>query len=100
MTDADSSSHVDTPRLAKSPYGTLRAIVGSKTQRSHPVPGSSAITRPSGVPTYIVPSTTSGVVSNDAGFEVANRDSDSPVRYVQATSRRFPFSQVISDAGR
>src|SRR3989449_5247825 len=47
---ADSSSHVDTPRLAKSPYPTSRLIFGSNTQRSRPVAGSSAITRPSGVP--------------------------------------------------
>src|SRR5438094_6990119 len=46
---ADSSSHVDTPRLAKSPYDTSRLIFGSNTQRSRPVVGSSAITRPSGV---------------------------------------------------
>jgi hypothetical protein len=97
---ADSSSQVDTPRLAKSPYVTPRSILGSNTQRSRPVAGSRAITRPSGVPRYIVPSTTSGVASKAVGFFVAKRVSVSPVRYVQATSSRLTFSRVISDAGR
>ena len=48
-----SSSQAATPRLAKSPYVTSRAIFGSNTQRSRPVAASSAITRPSGVPTNI-----------------------------------------------
>jgi hypothetical protein len=37
------------------------------------------MTRPIGVPTYIVPSTTIGVASNDAGRVVANRASASPL---------------------
>jgi hypothetical protein len=77
---ASASSQLDTPRLAKSPYSTSRAIFGSYTQRSRPVAGSSAITRPSGVPTYIVPSTTSGVDSNEVSFSVAKTASASPVR--------------------
>src|SRR5437667_2571636 len=96
---ADSSSHVDTPRLAKSPYDTSRLIFGSNTQRSRPVAGSSAITRPSGVPRYIVPSTTTGVASQAVVFSVLKRGSVSPVRYVHATARRLTLVRVISEAG-
>src|SRR3989449_8409435 len=96
---ADSSSQVDTPRLAKSPYPTSRLIFGSNTQRSRPVAGSSAITRPSGVPRYIVPSTTRGVASKAVGFSVLKRGSVSPVRYVHATARRLTLVRVISEAG-
>src|SRR2546426_7059594 len=97
--EADSSSQVETPRLAKSPYLTVRSIFGSNTQRSRPVAGSSAITRPSGVPRYIVASATSGVASKAGAFWVLKRGSVSPVRYVHATSSRLTFFRVISDAG-
>src|SRR5205807_3809154 len=96
---ADSSSQVETPRLAKSPYDTSRLIFGSNTQRSRPVTGSSAITRPSGVPRYIVPSTTRGVASKAVGFSVLKRGSVSPVRYVHATARRLTLAGLISAAG-
>ena len=77
---AASSSQVDTPRFAKSLYGMLRAICGSNTHRSWPVAASSAMTRPRGVPTYMVPSTTMGVASKDGALIVAKRASVSPVR--------------------
>src|SRR2546430_4025113 len=96
---ADSSSQVDTPRLAKSPYDTSRLIFGSNTQRSRPVAGSSAITRPSGVPRYIVPSTTRGVASKAVDFSVLKRGSVSPVRYVHATARRLTLGRGVSQAG-
>src|SRR5216110_3625762 len=96
---ADSSSHVDTPRLAKSPYITSRLILGSNTQRSRPVAGSSAITRPSGVPRYIVPSTTSGVASNAVGLSVLNAAPVSPVRYVQAICSPPTLARVTLAAG-
>ena len=43
------------------------SILGRTPSAPRPVAGSSAMTRPSGVPTYIVPSTTSGVASNAVG---------------------------------
>lgn len=58
------------------------------------------MTRPSGVPKYMVPSTTSGVASNAVGVRVAKRRSVSPVRYVHATPSRLTFSRMISVAGQ
>ncbi len=96
---AVSSSQVETPRLAKSPYITSRLILGSNTQRSRPVAGSSAITRPRGVPRYIVPSTTSGVASNAVGLSVLNTAPVSPVRYVQAICSPPTLARVTLAAG-
>ena len=58
---------------------TLRVDAGSYRQRSRPVAGSSAIARPRGVLTNIVPSTTSGVASRAGGRPRLTTTSASPV---------------------
>jgi siroheme synthase len=71
-----------------------------KRHRSAPVAASSANTRPSGVTTYIVPSTTSGVASSDTRrLPVAHRGAASPVRKRHATRRRPTFSRVTCASG-
>jgi len=93
LAGAAASSHVDTPRFAKSPQLPLWSTFASKVQRSRPVAGSRAMTRPNGVDRYIVPSTTRGVASNFAGRRVASFAS--PVRYVHATVRRETLPRSI-----
>jgi hypothetical protein len=75
---ARKSSQVDTPRLVQSPKVCFRDTFASKTHRSAPVSGSSAMTRPRGVLKKSVPSTTIGVASSEVGRPVSGPEA-SPV---------------------
>ena len=71
--------------------------IASYVQRSVPVAGSSAITRPKGVDRNNVPSTINGVASNFAGCSVFAPAS--PVRYVHAGSSCDTFCRSICVSG-
>ena len=81
----------------KSPKLRLRSTWRSVAQRSRPDSASSAITFPSGVLTYITPSSTSGVASNDVELPVSTPAS--PVLYSQATTSFATLARVIPVSG-
>src|SRR5690606_1619760 len=96
---ARASRQVDTPRLVKSPYPASISTLASNRQRAFPVAGSIAKTRPSGVETYIVPSTTIGVTSSDGAWLRSTLVPSSPVLKVHATCSLATLERSICKSG-
>jgi len=79
----DSSSQVDTPGFAKSPYDTSRLILRSNTQRSRPVAGSTRSPPQRGAQVHRRIHH-EGVAFEGGRLSVLKRGYVSPVRYVHA----------------